>query len=312
MSETNELSHNLLRASRGSGVSPEMLEVMGKQAAAGLTSNGTPLARGIAKIASQNPGMTNEQIKRVCEAANTAVYLDMHEKRAGAESSYPQFELADPVEVIRTLDRAANPVKTAEVDSSYARPPERKQLFSNSQSMSLLAEMFGQEKNASAAPVDPEFAARQAVRAQQDLEDLRGKIRYDIEANDIMLKEASASYYDTVKRHLLDGHSFSGVMAAARSTGADTEKIAGVVRPLVTALLAGKVASADSLHAGVLNLEKIAHRVVNDKHPLVSSFGAVLGFQSEIEKLASSLAEVEGELSKITAVVRERYHAARR
>mgnify|MGYP003353403588 CR=1 FL=1 len=65
----------------------------------------------VAKLASAVPDMNAEQVKRVCEYANTNVYLALHDKNktAGAGSSYPQFELADPSRVIQDLSDGAKP-----------------------------------------------------------------------------------------------------------------------------------------------------------------------------------------------------------
>src|SRR5258708_3946623 len=78
-------------------ISAESLELMGKRAASFLFDHGIPLNEGIRKIASEYKDINHEQIKRVVEFANISAYLTQHDKNktAGAESSYPQFELAD-------------------------------------------------------------------------------------------------------------------------------------------------------------------------------------------------------------------------
>jgi hypothetical protein len=283
---------------------------MGKQAANLFLSEGVSLNEGIAKLAGAHPDINQEQIKRICEFANTDVYLAKHDKNktAGAESSYPQFQLADPARIIQDMSDGAHPKTVTETDRDYGKQPLKKEKVSSAKSDELLGEMFGMKEAKARADLD--FSSATAIKEVTDAKDaligLRDSLAGTGEQFDLSFKTAAADYYDTVKRHLLDGGGFEEVMAAARSSGASSEKIAEMMAPVVTRLLKEKVSTADILKAGMRNLEKVAHRVVNPEHPLVMVFQEVVALDHEIEKVASGLEQVEGELKKVNGFIKER------
>src|SRR6266496_1368922 len=106
-------------------ISAEQLELMGRQAASLYLDERIALNDGVAKLASEHPGINHEQIKRVVEFANTAVYLALHDKNkvAGTTSSYPQFDVADPIRIIQDMDVAVDRTVTIHVDTDYSRQP---------------------------------------------------------------------------------------------------------------------------------------------------------------------------------------------
>ncbi len=305
----DELTSYIQNDHRHAAISPETLERLGKEAANLLLTEGVQLNDGIAKLAAAYSDISQEQIKRICEFANTAAYLATHEKSktAGARSSYPQFALAEPARVIQDMGDGARPRGMSPVDTDYSSLPSRKEKFSSAASADGLRQLFGEPLPPLQQPRDSVFG--EVLSAKDSLIGLRDHLRHHGEQFDMAVKEASASYYDLVKRHLLDGGGFVDIMASARSTGASDEKIAQVMRPVVEKILTEKVASRAALKASVMNLEKVAHRVVNTEHPFVKTFAAIVALNDEIEKVASGLEDVNHELDAVNDFIREQVRA---
>lgn len=301
------LSNYLMNGDRHASLSAESLELMGKQAANRFLQEGLALNESICKLAGEHQDINGEQIRRIVEYANSAVYLAKHDqsKTAGADSSYPQFDLADAGRIIQEMSDGARPTVTTQVDVEYSRLPAKARVSAKED---VIAKVFGidPEKIAS-VDFSKETAVKQVMDAKSDLVAAKDLLEHNGERFDMALKEAQAEYYDLVKRHMLDGHSFRDVLAAAQSSGADKMKIAEAFRPIIERLLAEKVASPAMLRQMTDQLEKVAHRVVNEKHPLVSTFCSVLALEAEVEKVAMSLAEVDSQLGRVRGFIKEQF-----
>jgi hypothetical protein len=285
-------------------ISPEMLELMGKQAANRFLEDGVALNESIAKLAGAYPDVGVEQVKRICEFANNAVYLGLHDKSktAGAETSYPQFALADAGRVVQDLSDGARPTKVSPIDVAYGRLLERTKLASATTD-DLLSDLFAFKKEASKE--SREKVLGDMVDTKNDLSSLKGVLENAAQELDALHKEASDEYYSEVKSHILEGGSFTDVLAAAQTSGMAYEKTAELLMPFVSKLLKEKVASPVALKAATSNLEKVAHRVVNEKHPLVAGFFEIAAIDAEIKKMATGLAEVDVELGRVNKFLKQ-------
>jgi hypothetical protein len=294
----DDLTQYLLNDRSTAPLSAESLEMMGKQAANHYLEYGLPLARGIAKLASEHPDINSDQIKRVVEFANTAVHLGLHDKnkKAGASDSYPQFDLAD-----------ARPTRLPPVSVEYSRRHQTEKL-SSATSDAIMADLFK-----TAAPEEPSYTKDSVIDdvmgVKSDLTSLKEHIQHSAQELDVLFKTASEEFYELSKRHLLEGGPFADIVAAARVPGVSYEKVAAALQPHVTRLIKEKVASPQELRDGVEGFEKVAHRVLNPAHPLVTSFRAILSSDQEIEKVAVALREVDVELDRVSNFVRERLRA---
>lgn len=302
----NDLSGILANDRRHANLSPERLEMMGKEAANRLLNDGLPLNEGIAKLAAEHNDITQQQVMRVCEFANTAVYLAQHDqsKTAGAASSYPQFDLADPNRIIQNLSDGARSTVVTPTDIEYSRLPRKFEKTSSAQSDDLLAGMFG-VKTASAEPTfTTDTALHELLTSKDMLVGLQDHLAFHRDSFSSAQSDAEEGYYVGVKNHLLEGGSFADVVNAAESTGIGAEKVAAVLGPVIERLMSEKVASAERLSAGLRNLEKVAHRAVNPSHPFAADVLAIASFRDEIEKLSSAHQEATEQLAHINEAVR--------
>lgn len=298
----------------GPQVGTETLELLGKQAAAAFLERGTHPTTSILKLAEENSSLTSEHLRRVCEFANTSLYLNHHEKSktAGSSSSYPQFPLADADAVIGTLTKRASNEIEQKVDSSYLAAPRKSRLTTQREEKeAYLDELFDTyEKTASANPdFTTETALNDLTATKDQLKGIRDSLKAIQAEHDFTLKTAGDRYFDAVKDHLLEGGTFSDVLVAARSTAVDDAKLAEAIQPLVERIMVQKVASANALQAAVRGMDKLAHRVVNPDHPFVTLFNTIIESNDLVEKLASDLRDVEEDLSSVNEIIRRNVRA---
>lgn len=306
----DDLSTFLLSGSGGFTLTPEKLELMGKEAATLLIEKSVPLEDSVVKLASAHPDMNAEQVRRVVEFANTAAYLSFHDKNktAGAESSYPQFKLADPQEVMKKLSGAqAEP----QSDLDYLLAPAKKKLSSvQVKREEELEKMFlgaGEKSKTASLDFSPETVETVILNTKHDLVALRDSLSSSGETFDTLFKQAQADYYDSVKRHMLDGGSFADVLRGAHETGIETEKISEVLTPFVEQLIKEKVASPEAIHSQARDLVKVAHREVEASHPFVAGFSALNTLLEETEKVALALEDVNAQLSRVQKAIKEEF-----
>jgi len=292
--------------SRGTAITPEKLELMGKEAANLLVEKSIPLNDSITKMAASLPEINSEQVRRVVEFANTASYLNYHEqhKTAGADSSYPQFDLADADVVLHNLSADHRP--EASVDISYGRAPEKQKISTAKLETELETLFLGTEKRAS-LDFTPETVVHHIMDAKDHLISLKNSLEHSGEQLDMLLKEAEASYYDDVKHHLLDGGSFADVVRGAMEIYGETDRLKEAMVPVLAQLLKEKVCSAKDLERVYPDLEKVASRIVDQEHPFVATAGAIASLREEIEKIATSLVEVDASLVRVKTAIREEF-----
>lgn len=300
----DEFANYLLSGKSNAKLSAESLELMGKQAANLYLDKGIELNDGIAKLAGEHPDISVEQIKRIAEFANTAVYLAKHDqnKTAGSEHSYPQFELADAGRIVQDLSDGARPTVVTKTDVDYSRQA-KKEKTSSPETESALVELF---KTASGEKdFSPETVVNELMAAKDLLIGLRQNIGDLYNQHEGLFKEATTDFYNNVKTYLLDGGSFGEVVAALDSVASDD--LHNHLEPIVAGLLRDKVASVQELKKQYAEVEKIAHRTVDPEHPLILSYSAMVLSGEELQKTALALDEVGDELKTLNDFIKEAY-----
>lgn len=298
---------------RRASITPERLELMGKEAATLLVEKGVPLNESISKLAGAEADINAEQVKRVVEFANTAAYLSFHDKNkmAGEESSYPQFELADPNRILGNLSSGSRPTQLTKVDLDYGRAPEKKKI-SSPKLEAALEELFlgpaGTEKRAS-LDFTPETVTGHIMETKDNLVSLKANLEHSGERLDMLRKQADAEYYDAVKRHLLEGGSFTDVVRGAAEVFEDFDLMKEAMVPFVARLFKEKVAKPEDLYTQLQSLEKVAHRPVYEDHPFVAGLGALVALDEEITKVATALTDVDASLARVRKAIREEFLA---
>ena len=312
---SDDLSTLLSDGHRYAKISPEMLEVFGKQAANMYLDDGVALNEAVVKVASAHDDISPEQVKRIVEFANTATYLALHDKNktSGAKTSYPQFALADPGRVIQDMSDGARPTVITPVDREYGLQPEKEKISSvDDPREAALAEMFGVTKEKTAEiDFSKQTAIDEVFAAKDMLVGLRDNLCHSAEQFDLMQKEAEAEFYDRAKRGYLAGGSVGDIFKAVEATGAGQDTINEVLLPVVTGFMKEKVSTAEKMKGELQGLEKLAHRIVDPFHPMVKAAGTIISCGIEKEKIAAGLEQVDAELERISVFIKENLGASR-
>jgi len=101
-------------------LSKEELESFGKQAAIAYMSSECSLNDAIIKIARQHPSISSHQVKRIAEYANQETFSRLFSddaKTAGDKNI--EFPVADPGEILQTLNMQAEPDRVTLPDSDF-------------------------------------------------------------------------------------------------------------------------------------------------------------------------------------------------
>ena len=109
-------------------VDPDQLEQLGKKAASLYLSNHTPLTEAVVdtlKTASLAP----EQVKRVCEFANTTAYLSEYEKAGSIRNVTFEGGPANPARVLQDLNDGSSPAAASANVGDYTKTASKKQSY---------------------------------------------------------------------------------------------------------------------------------------------------------------------------------------
>lgn len=342
-----KLSTALAKEGKHANVSPEMLEMMGKSAANTFIEKGISLNESISKLAAAHDDINQEQVKRICEFANTAVYLAKHDmsKTAGSKESYPEFDLADPNRVIQDLSDGTKSTVTTKVDADYSRLPQKvkesmvkeakgpfdiepeyigamaatvplaligrallKKKASIDKAEEALEDLF-MPKTAEDLDFSKQSAIDEVMSAKDQLNGLRHHLSVSGEQFDMMHKEASEYFYELSKRHMMSEGSLVDIVKAAQATGATGEEVNEVVTPVIKRLMREKVASSADLSSQMSGFVKVAHRTINQEHPMVKAAGAIVSANQEMDKIAHGLQGVEDGLRNVNSFIKEKLSA---
>lgn len=312
---SDELTNTLMSGSRHASVSAESLELMGKQAANRFLNEDIPLNESISKLAAQHNDINGEQVKRICEFANTAVYLARHDqsKTAGANSSYPQFPLADPSRIIQDMSDGARPTISTDVDIAYSKQALKAKTASarlTELRETVIERVFG---------IDPEkkpeehgtreSALNDLLNAKYTLQGMDESISTTHEHAEMTLKEAQADLFHLTKEHLLSNGSFAEIVAVAQHAEEDSQKIASALSPVIERLLTEKIASPADLRVMNDQLEKLASRTINPAHPLHVAFTTLFTASDDLQKTAAAQEEIEKEYRRVDSFIKENFLA---
>ena len=258
---------NLLSSNnQGSGIQPELLELLGKKAATQFLQDGKPLNETIASLAASEKGLETEHIRRIVEFANNEVFLSQH--RDGADKVV-DFPVADAGMIIRDLRDGGSPAHDGKTMQSgnkdYFSAPNKSQMekkdFADPESamQSLFQQneregRFGQgeqiPKEASARTFLGDSNHLRHANPINDIFDLtvnleatREKLAGQYEMCDLLIKEARENLYLTVKHEVLDdmGAGLGGVAVVVEKVAGSVDLAHTLLGPIVERLVVDQV-----------------------------------------------------------------------
>ena len=262
--------------------SGEELEVFGKTAASKWL-NGEERTLNDAVIASvKHAHLAPEQVKRVCEFANTDAFLREFKKESGVSHKIVDFDggPADHGSVIQSLNSGGGGSVFDSGTGDYESPPTPKTAGTLKENV-LLAQSFGYA---------PEIPFENPL---VDVMDFREKVAgaYEhlssqVSGLEIMCEDTSENLYRQVKQAALNGNSL-GDIAQVLAVGAPDEKFLKIAFEQMTPRLLreGVYMNIDD---ALSSMDKTAsRRMVDRTHPLV---GAISEFAESLSKLAHTRA----------------------
>jgi len=136
----DHLAFELTRQSTYAKLGPEELESLGKQASSDYLGGGISLNDAVVKIAKQYPSISSHQIRRIVEFANQETFSRLFEKQASDKNI--EFNVADPGEILQSLNNGARPSIMTSDPPDYSIDPVAKTSASNVEADLALTRMF--------------------------------------------------------------------------------------------------------------------------------------------------------------------------
>ncbi len=315
----SDIFDQLISGVRQNAPQAELLEALGKKAAALYLNEKEPLNSSIVKLASEHPQLENEHIKRIAEFANNAVFQQMHNQ---SEDKNVHFPVADPGTIIQDLKDGGSPMHDGKTmnagmqpkrsmvpsaqNADYQTAPRSipstegfedttagwNELDRRNQVSGVMGTGEPIAKQASAEyptwshsdPVEDVFRTHLKLRAVKE------KLAEAHENFDLALKTAKEDFYQSVKHFVLDpdGPGLMSVVNAVKLASPNDSFAFQILRPVAERLVKEGAVRSDKL-------EKTAsvQKMVNLNHPIVVSYLGILKMAEEKVRSHEALREAE-------------------
>ncbi len=325
----------LISGAKNNAPRADLLETLGKKAAAQFLQDGAPLNESIVKLASEYANLENEHLKRIAEFANNAVFQEMHSK---GEDKNVHFDIADPGVIIRDLRDGGSPAHDGKTlnsglpdnKRSFVPAPDKNQDYNTeptnipnssgfADTSSGFAELDRQNqmtglggsgeaiaKVASAGfdglvhanPIDDIFDTQIRLRAARE------KLAEAHETFDFALKEAKSDFYSEMKKIALDqgGPGLMGIVNAVKLAAPDDTFAFSIMKPMVERLVQDGAIKESQLSG----MAKVAsQRLVNMNHPIMIAFAGIMKTAEEKVRSREALRQVDDALAQTAAWMKE-------
>jgi len=285
-------------------IDPEQLEMMGKKAACLYDQRGTDLSEAVVEV-TKEARLAPEQVKRVCEFANTAAYLNEFEKGGEVRNVTFSGGPADPGKVLRELNDGSHPAVNHVKEAGYEPPTGH---YKTASADHLLAQALGVtegfEKTA-------EACANHMVRANQidEVYDLKVKLggvrdhlRSRYVSSGVLFNDVRGDLCKEAEQVLAGGFSL-GDVARALAPFSPNPFLLKTAMMEIGEHLQTKGHDPSSLGS---SLTKTAGKAVpNPKHPLVTTFTAFTKVAMEHRKLEAAVGLIDEQLGTVNARLKE-------
>lgn len=327
----SDIFEQLISSTKQRSPQPELLEALGKKAAALYLQNETSLNESIVKLASEYSNLNNEHVKRIAEFANNTVFQGLHSRN---EDKNVHFPIANPSTIIQDLRDGGSPLHDGKtlntglpqnkrssvplgVNTDYQLPPRSipntsgfddqasgmAELDRRNQTSGIMGtgEPITKEASTSwshnhhANPIEDVFDAHIRLRA------VREKLASTHEDFDLALQSAKEDFYQEVKNFIMDPDS-PGLMSVVNAIklASPTDSFAfQILRPVSERLVKEGAIRTDKL-------QKIAsQKIINNKHPLLVAYYGILKMAEEKVRSKEALLEINKLASKTTKFLKE-------
>ena len=279
-------------------IDPGQLESMGKRAAAQFSECKMPLNEAVVSVVKEAM-LSPEQVKRVCEFANTAAYLAEFEKAGEVRNVTFDGGPANPSVVLKDLNDGSAPaihqIKTADYE-----PPTGHYKTAGA-SDSILAEAFGvpagMEKVASVDHMAHANAIEEIADMKVRLDAVHDDLMSKVSHSEVFLDDVKSDLYDSVRQEIMDGASLGDVASAWANYG-DTNQVKEATKLVQRNLFRDRVLNAEQIDAS-LRKTASAGSVPNPDHPVVERFMVLTKAASEHRKLKAAICIVNEQRDEV-------------
>lgn len=294
-----ETFESALLALEGRENTAEKVRSLGKLASSAFLNNQVPLNDSIRKLASDQ-NLKPEQIKRVCEEANTSTFLELFKT---AEDKNIQFPMADPKTVLTSLEKTACAAPRRGVND-YSLPPEREHVAGYKLMKTAAAEAwktgYGRESE------DYEFdhntpkvktAWIKVAHAVQHLESAQARLD---SVHDYSQREFIREFSDEWGK----GTSLAEIKTAMERSIDDPEFVKSAFISAIGSLRdKGALTKEAANKEPIFFIEKTANAPVDFEHPLIKSFVQYHASSNEKIKVATALSTLAEQKSELQAMM---------
>lgn len=286
-------------------VDPEQLELMGKRAAAAYSEHGTRLSDAVVEIVKEAK-LSPEQVKRVCEFANTNAYLSEFEKAGEMRNVTFEGGPANPSVVLKDLNDGGNPMLSKLRSNDYTEPTGHYKTAGVTED--ALAEAFGikpgdKEKTASAhSGVDRDHMSHyNPVDELNDLriclEGTRETMVSKLSTSGVVYDDVSSDLCKTAAQEFETGTPM-GDIARVWASHAPNAPLFKEAMALVVKHLQSRGHSEEELTQS-LNKTASAGTLPNPTHPLVEQFVAFTKVAHGHHILQKSIEVLDEQLTRV-------------
>lgn len=301
MSDPGAIPLGLAQQAAARPIDPEQLELMGKKAAA-MYGGGRTLSEAVVEVVKE-ARLAPEQVKRVCEFANTNAYLSAFEKAGAVRNINFDGGPADPGRVLKDLNDGSSPAIHQVSSSDYSDPVGSYKTASAD--ASILAEAFGAglEKT---AQVHDHFTRANPADEVNDLrvtiQGARDQLMSKLSSSEILLTDIKSMLSEKVAEAVLEGMPMGDVLRAWSSYGNANQikEAAAFVRDhLRDRRILGKEQFVESL------TKTASHGVIaNPDHPVVDHFILFTKVAFEHKKLEEAVRMLDTHLDETHSALR--------
>lgn len=273
---------------------------MGKRAAAQFAEGNTPLSQAVVSVVKEAM-LSPEQVKRVCEFANTAAYLNEFEKSGEVRNVTFDGGPANPSVVLKDLNDGSAPAIHQVKTASYEPPTGHYKTAGASDS--ILAEAFGvqpgMEKAASADHLARAEAGEEIADMKVRLDGVHDILMSKLSHSEILLGDVQSDLYGSVRQEVLDGTPLGDITRAWAGYG-DANQIKEAMSYMRDRLRDDRIMGADQVTESLTKTAS-AGSVPNPEHPIVERFLALTKVAFEHRKLKRAIALINEQRDEVNS-----------
>ena len=318
----------ILQQSAARPISGEELETYGKHASSLYSSGEAPTLNEAVITTVKSAGLSPEQVRRVCEFANTAAFLHEFSKE-GAASKYVVFSggPADFSEVLKDLNSGGGGTVFDRGMADYARTPDQIKsaasflVTENRRTLEKVAGVQINQDTASDLILKEAFSVDLKAsfdvpysRPLEDVETMREKLssakdtlESEINTREVDLLDCTEKLYQQVKQASMSGVPLGHVVHAwyqAMYPGPNPSLVKAAFAQMGPRLKDEGV--FDSWNNLWSSLEKTAaaSAIVDNSHPIVSCFSDYCELVTKLAELRAASCEVASGISQLDTFTR--------